>query len=172
MQHQTNTTQNQQADKFTLTDAYSGIRIVFLPQTLRGNQKIPQLDYQGAEGEFTFRGDEVKQQQSHLGLLISIVLKTNTDDQELIFTLMLPSVNLASQKRQEFETVAIATTKSRKVVARAGIQFNCQVFTLKGCAENLSMVPPLASAGWQNPSWFPHNKRHEDLYNLMDFQRF
>ncbi|PSB34150.1 hypothetical protein [Chlorogloea sp. CCALA 695] len=174
MQHQINTTQNQQADRFTLTDACSGIRIIFLPQMLRGNRGIPQLDYKGSEGQFTFRGDEVKQQQSNLGLLISIALKTNVGE-ELDFALVLPSVNLAGQKKQDFETVAIATTKSRKVDAnQAGIQFNCQVLTLKGYAENLSMVAPVSvpSVDWQNPSWFPYTKKHEDRFNLMDFQRF
>ncbi|WP_009630849.1 hypothetical protein [Synechocystis sp. PCC 7509] len=167
--------QNQQADRFTLTDAESGtVHIVFLPQILRQNRKVPQLDYQGAEGKFTFRGNEVKQQQSNLGLLISVTLKTNAEA-DLDLALVLPSINLVGQKRQDFETVAIATTKSRKVIAnQAGIQFNCKVLTLKGYAENLSMVTPDSrpSTGWQNPSWFPHTRRHEDLYNLMDFHRF
>ncbi len=175
MQHQTNPTQPQQADRFTFTEADSSIRIVFLPQILRGNQKISQLDYQGSEGKFTYRGDEIKQQQSNLGLIISITLKTNTDEGDLDFALVLPSVNLASQKQQDFETIAIATTKSQKIVAnQVGIQFNYKVLTLKGCAENLSMVESksLLSADWQNPSWFPRTKSHEDWYNLMDFHRF
>ncbi len=79
---------------------------------------------------------------------------------------------MAGKKRQDFETVAIATTKSRKVVAQAGIQFSCKVWTLKGYAENLSMVAPLPTTDCYDSSWFPHAKRHEDLYNLMDFQRF
>lgn len=99
------------------------------------------MDYQGSEGKFTFQGSEVKQQQSSLGLLISVTLKTNTKSGGLDFALILPSVNLVEQKRQDFETVAIATTKNQKIVDnRAVTEFAYKVFTLKGVAEKLSVV--------------------------------
>ncbi|MBW4664335.1 MAG: hypothetical protein KME01_09070 [Chroococcus sp. CMT-3BRIN-NPC107] len=164
---------NQQVDRFTFTEARSGIRIVFLPQTLRGDRKVAQLDYQDSKGKLTFRGDEVKQQKSNLGLLISITLKTNVAEGEINFALILPSVNLADKKKQDFETVAIATTRNQKIVAnQVEIQFNYKTLTLKGCAENLSMVAPLPSADRHNQAWFPYTKRHEASFNLMDFQRF
>lgn len=174
MQH-INTTQNQQADRYTFTDTQSeNIRIVFLPQTLRHNRKIPQLDYQGSEGKFTFQGNEVKQQQSNLGLLISVTLKANAKTEGLDFALILPSINLVEQKRQNFETVAIATTKSQKIVAnRAVTEFAYKVFTLKGVAEKLSVVasgsvPSDLLKAYQSPTttW------QEDGFNLIDFDRF
>ncbi len=168
--------QNQQAERFTFTDDRSNTKIVFLPQILRGNRRITQLDYQGLEGKFTFRGDEIKLQQSNLGLLICITLKTNTETEGVDFALVLPSVNLTTQKRQDFETVAIATTRKRKTITNQdGVQFDCKFMSLKGCAENLSMVgssSKSSSEDWQNPSWFPESKKHEDWYKLMDFQRF
>lgn len=176
MQHQINSNQNPQADRFTFTDTQSGnIRIVFLPQILRGNRKVPQLDYQGSEGQFTFQGKEIKQQQSNLGLLISITLKPNADGGGSDFALVLPSVNLAGQKSQNFQTFAIATTTSRKIVANhAGTEFIYKILTLKGCAEKLPLAgfSSVPSAAGQNPQWFPFTKRHEDWYNLMDFDRF
>jgi len=172
---QTNITQHQQADRYTFTDTQSrDIRIIFLPQTLRHNLKIPQLDYQGSEGKFTFQGNEVKQQQSSLGLLISVTLKTNTKNGGLDLALILPSVNLVEQKRQDFETVAIATTKNKKIVDnRAVTEFAYKVFTLKGVAEKLSVVAsgsvPSSDLfkAYQSPTTW-----QEDEYSLVDFYRF
>ena len=160
--------QNQQADKFTFADTQSNdIYITFLPQMLRGDRKVPQLDYQGSLGKFSFWGNEIKQQPSNLGLLISITLKINKETESLDFALVLPSINLQSQKRQYFETVAIATTRNRKIIANhTGTEFTYKVFTLKGCAEKLAPVP---SANWQN---FYLSPSPEELYNLVDFQRF
>lgn len=171
---QITTTQHQQADRYTFTDTQAGnIRIVFLPQTLRHNRKIPQLDYQGSEGKFTFQGNEVKQQQSNLGLLISVTLKANPKSGGLDFALILPSVNLVEQKRQDFETVAIATTKSQKIVGnRAVTEFTYKVFTLKGVAEKLSVVasgsvPSALLKDYQSPTTW-----QEDEYSLVDLHRF
>ncbi len=172
MQNQTNTIQNQQADRYTFLDTqFSGIKIVFLPQTLRGNRKIPQLEYQGLEGQFTFRGDEIKQQQSSLGLLVSITLKKHRTSAGLDFALVLPSVNLASQKRQDFETVAIATTKSQKIVEnRTETEFTYKILTLKGCAEKLSVV---ASSSRPSSNWLKvPTPWQENGFDLMDFPRF
>ena len=166
MQQQLNNTQNYQVERFTFTDTQSSnIRIVFLPQILRGERKIPQLDYQGSEGKFTFRSKEIKQQHSDLGLLISVTLKINADGGgRLDFAFILPSVNLAGQKSQDFETIAIATTRSRKITANhVGTEFSYKILMLKGVAEKL---PP--SSNWLKAptTW------HEDIYNLIDFPRF
>lgn len=172
---QINTTQHQQADRYTFTATqFADIHIVFLPQILRHNRKIPQLDYQGSEGRFTFQDNEVKQQQSNLGLLISVTLKANPKTEGFDFALILPAVNLVEQKRQDFETVAIATTKSQKIVGnRAVTEFAYKVFTLKGVAEKLSVVasdyvPSSALLkAYQSPATC-----QEDEYSLVDLRRF
>ncbi len=171
MRHQINTTQVGQADRFTFTNTNTGdINIVFLPQILRGNRRIPQLDYRGEEGQFTFRGEEVKQQQSSLGLLISVTLKPKADG-TLDFALVLSSINLEGQKFQDFETVAIATTRNRKIVANhTGMEFTYKILTLKGVAQKLPFVTPnsVPSEDWRNPN----TPLQEDRYNLIDFPRF
>lgn len=174
MQHQINTTQNQQVDRFTFTNTQSSdLRIVFLPQILKHNRKIPQLDYQGLEGQFTFRGNEIKQEHCNLGLLVSITLKTNTDAGGLDFALVLPSINFTGQRRQDFETVAIAATRNQKIVANLSkTEFTYKVLTLKGCAEKLSIVAPEPSVDRQNYYRLPSTEGQEDRYNLMDLQRF
>jgi hypothetical protein len=165
MQQQINNNQKYQVYRFTFTDTQSNdIHIVFLPQILRGDRKIPQLDYQGAEGKFTFRGKQIKQQPSNLGLLVSVTLKINADGGGLDFAFVLPSVDLAGQKSQDFETIAIATTRSQKIVANhVGTEFIYKVLTLKGVAEKL----PSSSDWLKAPTTW-----HEEIYNLIDFPRF
>lgn len=172
MPHQINNNQNQQPDRYTFTDPqFSDIKIVFLPQMLRGDRKKPQLDYQSSEGIFTFWGDEVKQQQSNLGLLISITLKTDENGEKLNFAFMLPSINLAGQKQQKFETVAIVTTRSQKMVARrTAIEFSHKILTLKGVAEKLSFVADYAPSSDGLKASIAAG--HKDKYDLIDFPRF
>lgn len=146
-QQPVNTTQlNQQANRFTLTDSAGSTRIVFFPQAPDPGPVQPgsQLDYQGPEGQFSFRGDEINQQRSRLGLLITVTLEPDADAGQLELTLVLPPVNLAGEKGQEFETVAIKTRSQGHVINPAGAGLFYRVLTLKGVAEGV--ILPLSSA--------------------------
>ncbi len=50
------------------------------------------------------------QQESPLGPLVSVVLVPTIDAIAVTLTLLLPSINLAGQEEQDFETLAIKTT--------------------------------------------------------------
>jgi hypothetical protein len=79
---------------------------------------------------------------------------------------------LSIQKHQNFETVAIATTRSQKMVAnRAVIEFTHKILTLKGVAEKLPLVASdyVPSADWLKASTTAGD---QDWYNLTDFPRF
>lgn len=174
MQYQINPQPIYQADRFTFTDTQSNnLQIVFLPRMLQGNRKIPQLDYQSSEGKFTFQGDEIVQHQSNLGLLISVPIKTNADD-GFDFALILPFFNMNGQTRQEFETVAIAATKTQKIVANCTkCEFTYKMLTLKAVAEKLSVV----GSGVSSSNWFKNRQLSStawqgDGYDLIDFDRF
>lgn len=142
MQHLKNNDPIYQANRFTFTDTQSSsLQIIFLPQTLKGNLRVPQLNYHSSEGKFTFQGDEIVQQQSNVGLLISIPLNITTDVGELDFALILPFIHMASTRRQDFETVAITATKSQKIVANcAECEFTYKMLKLKAVAEKLPLV--------------------------------
>jgi hypothetical protein len=138
-QEPVNTAQNQLAKRFTLTDREGSTQIVFFPQApgpIR-SPRNPQLDYRGPEGQFTFRGDEVNQQQSPLGLLLSVTLQPDLDAGQLDLTLVLPPVNLVGKKIQAFETVAIKSRSRGFVVDRSGAQLTYEVLMLKGSAEGV-----------------------------------
>lgn len=136
-----NVQRTRSANKFTFTDSTGITKIVFFPQSLMPSPVQSsggsQLDYQGLEGQFIFSGNEIDQQRSLLGSLISVTLKPNLDAGGLDFTLLLPPVNLGEQKRQEFETVAIKTKSQGRVINPVGAELTYEVLNLKGVAENV-----------------------------------
>ncbi len=60
-----------------------------------------------------FRGDEIAQEQTVLGLVVSVVLKPNADAGGLDFALILPPVNLGGEAHQDFDTVRNQDSKPR-----------------------------------------------------------
>jgi hypothetical protein len=109
-----------------------------LPQA--PNFAAPQLDYQGLEGKFSFRGDEISQQRTALGLLITVTLEPDADAGQLNLNLMLPSINFAGEKAQEFETIAIKTRSQGHVIDPAGAGLFYRVLMLTGVAQ--AVIPP------------------------------
>ena len=93
-----------------------------------------ELDYQDANTTQTFSADQVRIQQSEIGALISVTLKTSTDTSATIFTLLLPQVKLGGQTKQPLETLAIIT-QSYGTVSRVGSQLNYRVVQLQGTAQ-------------------------------------
>ncbi|MBW4420649.1 MAG: hypothetical protein KME13_15670 [Myxacorys californica WJT36-NPBG1] len=139
------TTLQSQVKRFTLSDSEGVTKIAFFPQaplpTLPGSAR---LDYRGLEGGFTFVGDDIAQQQSPLGLLITVILEPDVDAGELALTLILPPVNLAGQKQQDFATVAIKTRSLGFVVDRSGAQLKYRVLSLTGVADGV-LLPPISN---------------------------
>lgn len=98
-----------------------------------------QLRYQGVEGDFTFRGKDITQQQSPLGTLLTVVLKPNIDAGGLLFTLLLPQVTVSHGQEVTFQTLGIKTAQ-RGLIATDGPHATYAVFPLLGSAQNV-VVP-------------------------------
>jgi hypothetical protein len=122
-----------------MTDSQGSTEVVFFPQAPASELGKPQLDYQGPEGRLTFIRDEINQQQSSLGLLITVVLKPDLDAGQLNLTLALPPINLAGKKAQEFETIAVKTKSQGHVIDPSGATLTYSVLTLKGVAQAVIM---------------------------------
>ncbi|MBN3905886.1 MAG: hypothetical protein HWQ35_04660 [Nostoc sp. NMS1] len=138
------TTQLNQANQYTFTDPIRTTQIVFFPQApgpIRVDDPpgASQLTYQGPEGQFTFRGKEIKKQKSALGLLITVTLQPNFDQGQLELTLVLPTVNLENGQKQNFDTVAIKTRGLGRVINRAGSELTYLVLPLKGVGESVPL---------------------------------
>ncbi len=136
---------DRQPNRFTLNGCDGAIRIVFFPKIFMplGASEAPadsQLEYDGVEGRLVFRGEDISQQQTVLGLIISVTLQPNADAGGLDFALVLPPVNLGSEARQEFETVGIKIRSRARVVDPAGAEFTYEVLNLKGVAEDIPIL--------------------------------
>jgi hypothetical protein len=136
---------DRQPNRFTLSDCDKTTRIVFFPKALTplGASETPsdaQLEYHGVEGELVFRGDEISQEQTILGLLISVILRPNADAGGVDFTLVLPPVNLGGEARQEFDTIGIKVRSRGRVINPAGAELTYEVLNLKGVAEDIPIL--------------------------------
>jgi hypothetical protein len=120
-------------NRFTLRDRVSNTQIIFLPGD---GSTTSQLDYQGPEGQFIFRGDQIEQQASPLGRLITVTLQPDADAGQLDLTLVLPPVTLGTVRQQGFATVAIKTRSRGRFVVnpQPGAELVYRVLTLQGIA--------------------------------------
>jgi len=133
---------DRQPNRFTLSDCDDRTRVVFFQKVFMplGASEAPadsQLEYHGVEGQFVFRGDDISQEQTVLGLIISVILKPNVDAGGLDFALVLPPVHLGGEARQNFETVGIKIKSRGRVIKPAGAELSYEALTLKGLAEDI-----------------------------------
>ncbi|SHL37428.1 hypothetical protein SAMN05216428_102186 [Nitrosospira sp. Nsp11] len=136
---------DRQPNRFTLSDRDKTTRIVFFPQALTplGATEKPsdaQLEYHGVEGELVFRGDEISEEQTILGLLISVILRPNADAGGVDFALVLPPVNIGGEARQEFDTIGIKIRSRGRVINPIGAELTYEVLNLKGVAEDIPIL--------------------------------
>ena len=132
-------------NRFTLSDCDGRTRIVFFPQALTplGASESPanaQLQYDGPEGQLIFHGEDVTQEQTILGSLVSVTLRPDADAGGIDFALVLPPVNLEGEARQEFETLGIKARSRGQVINRAGAELSYDVLNLKGVAEDIPIL--------------------------------
>jgi hypothetical protein len=69
----------------------SGVSINFSTTSLTGD---PLLHYQDACREVNARGDEIRQEETELGTLVTITLKPDADAGSLLFTVVIPRATL------------------------------------------------------------------------------
>jgi hypothetical protein len=136
---------DRQPNRYTFSDNTSVKRVVFFPEALGPLGKgeslaVSQLEYYGPEGQLTFRGNDISQEQTVLGMLISVVLKPNADAGGLDFALVLPPVNLGGKAHQVFETVGFKIRSRGRLVKPAGSELTYEVVSLKGIAEDIPIL--------------------------------
>ncbi len=134
-------TQDIMANFFPFSDAHGTLQINYSPHA--------RLEYQGSEGHFVYPGvspgrDMTVQEQSWLGQQVNVVLVSSVDGPSVTLTLLLPSMNMAGQDVQDFDTIAIKTTSSG-VLPTPGAQLTYEVLSLHGTAQHL--LQPLST--WQ-----------------------
>lgn len=136
---------DRQPNRYTFSDCEGIKRVIFFPRALGplGIGESPsdaQLEYNGSEGQLVFRGDDIGQEQTILGLLISVTLQPNADAGGLDFALVLPPVQLGGHGRQEFETMGIKIHSRGRVIRPAGAELTYEVIKLNGIAEDIPIL--------------------------------
>lgn len=134
-----------QPNRYTFSDCEGVKRVIFFPEALGplGISESPsdaQLEYNGSEGQFVFRGNDIGQEQTILGLLISVTLQPNADAGGLDFALVLPPVQLGGHARREFETVGIKIHSRGRMIRPAGAELTYEVIKLRGIAEDIPIL--------------------------------
>lgn len=132
--------------RFTFVDQEGVKRVVFFPQELGplGTKEKPQevsLEYTGPEGHFVFRGAQITQQQTVMGVLISVNFRSGAADEPSIdFALVLPPVELGEELRQAFKTMGILIQGPGFVVDHTGAQLTYETVNLEGIAEYIPVL--------------------------------
>lgn len=98
------------------------------------------FEYEGPEGHFVFRGEEIGQEQNILGLLVSVTLQPNGDAGGLDFALVLPPIHLHGEAHQAFETIGIRIHSRGRVTNPAGAELAYEVTSLEGVAEDIPIL--------------------------------
>jgi hypothetical protein len=94
-----------------------------------------QLSYHSPTGILTFQGQDIRIEQSELGILVSVTIVKTIDTGSTSLTLLLPHVNLAGSTQQPIHTVAIITRHLFGVLPRTGAQELYKVEHLSGMAR-------------------------------------
>src|SRR5947209_6245375 len=127
-------TQDIIANFFTFSDANGTIQINYYPYA--------RLEYQGPEGNFVYpsgspgRDNMAVQEQSWLGQQVNVVLVPSVDGASVTLTLLLPSIHMAGQNEQDFDTIAFRTTNS-SMLPTTGAKLTYEVISLQGTAQHL-----------------------------------
>ena len=139
---------DRQPNRFILSDCDRVMRIEYYPRALgplgegeeREEAAAARFEYNGPEGHFVFRGEEIGQEQNILGLLVSVTLQPNGDAGGLDFALVLPPIHLQGEARQAFETIGIRIHSRGRVTNPAGAELAYEITSLEGVAEDIPIL--------------------------------
>lgn len=126
----------QQANLFTLHNAT--LKISYSASSLDGK---PQLSYTKGGTTLNFRGNQVRHKPTEIGTLISVTLKAIPDSRTVVFSLLLPLVNVPDDRPSIAVSIkAIETTNRTSIAGPKLVKGQVQtykVYSLKGTAQSV-----------------------------------
>ena len=126
----------QQANLFELHNA--SLQVSYSASSLDGK---PHLSYQKGGKTLNFRGSQLRQKQTEIGTLISVTLKAIPDSRTIVFSLLLPQVNVSTNQPptqvsiKAFEST-IRTSIGGPNLVKGQVQ-TCKVYSLRGTAQSV-----------------------------------
>jgi hypothetical protein len=114
-------------------------QITYLTQTpgpiRKGFGGEGELRYQGPEGDATFVGEQITRLDSSLGVLLTVVLRVNSDTGDIKITLLVPrAIGATHTDPVTFSGIAIKTT-GRGFIETPGVELTYDVLPLLGQAR-------------------------------------
>jgi hypothetical protein len=137
---------DRQPTVYRLNTPNNATRVTFFPQELgplgQGETGVAALEYDGPQGHRRFRGDEITQQETILGTLVSVTLEGNEADQGFLdLALVLPLFIMGDEAQHEFKTVGILSKGPSGFGGfRPGPQRTYEILALEGIAEYIPIL--------------------------------
>src|SRR5687768_13959267 len=130
--------------RYTFVDQEGVKRVVFFPRAFGplGTSGEASLEYTGPEGHVIFSGEQITQQKTVLGTLISVALKSNMADEGFLdFALVLPPIRMEDEVQVEFKTIGILSHGPSGFGGfPPGAQRRYEVLGLEGIAEYIPIL--------------------------------
>ncbi len=104
-----------------------------------GQPRGASLSYNGPEGDLNFDVNQITQDQTPIGNLLSVVLKQDVHG-STIFSLFVPTVEIRPTKSQTFSTYALKVHKAAVPVAAPGSELKYEVEHFNGDAKILAIA--------------------------------
>lgn len=125
-----------QANLFSLGN--NSIKISYAASSLDGK---PQLSYQKGQTVLHFRGSQIRAKQTEIGTLLSVTLKSSPDLKTIVFSILLPQVNVpANAADVQVNVKGIETTNKTTIggpnLVKGQVQ-TYKVYSLKGTAQSV-----------------------------------
>jgi hypothetical protein len=98
----------------------------------------PQFDFRQGRKELHFSGSEIQTATTLIGTLVTVTIEDTPDLKRVIFSLLLPDVNLQQATRVNIKTIGIVTTTKTSIggpkLAKGALQ-TYKVASLSGTAK-------------------------------------
>ena len=129
------TTVSHQANDYDLQS--TDIHIHYSSTSIVG---VPLLTYQANKQTRSFRGDEIRAQQTELGQTVTVTLEVVPDLHVVTLTLLIPAVNVGKENASHIATQAIRTTSRTSIGGPQMVQGQIQLYealALEGTAKSV-----------------------------------
>ena len=135
-------------NEFTLTDHGNDTQVTLNlerrgPFVQGANEQDPSMEYQGAEGTFSFSGPQIVTTTTTLGSMFSVTLNVVPDLRSLSFTLFVPTVvHGTGEPAQAFDTIAIKSQHHMSLQGTpttAGADTTYSILKMHGIARKLAV---------------------------------
>ena len=135
---------DRQPNRYMFSDK-EGVKRVFFSEGARSFRRREDLSRArslntGPKGHLTFRGDDISQEQTVLGTLISVAIKIERGRRRLDFALTFPPVHLAVRQSRNSKRSELLIHSRGRVRNPAGAELTYEVIQLKGVAEDIPIL--------------------------------